>query len=87
MCVLPYTYRDLQAPDGTNLWFHIAGEAGGDWARLRVKGDWQLFSGEPPEANAVVRLDMDAAWRLFTKGITPQTARERVEVKGDASLG
>ncbi len=84
---LPYTYRDMQAPDGASLWIRIYGEAGGDWALLRSNGGWQLFAGELPTAAARVQLDADCAWRLFTKGMTPQAARERMQVEGDADLG
>lgn len=84
---LPHAYGELKAPDGTTLWLRIRGEAGGDWTLARLNNRWQLFAGEPSEATAVVSLDADSAWRLFTKGITPEAARERITVEGDAQLG
>jgi hypothetical protein len=32
-------------------------------------------------------MDQDTAWRLFSKGLGPAEARERVTVEGDQALG
>jgi hypothetical protein len=32
-------------------------------------------------------MDEDTAWRLFSKGLRPAEARERVSVEGDQTLG
>jgi hypothetical protein len=39
----------------------------------------------PPAAT--VTLDQETAWRLFTKGIDPATARDRASITGDVRLG
>ena len=87
MRALPHTYRDVEAPDGAALWFHIVGEAGGNWSLLRQRGMWRLFSGAAPRAVATVRLDQDIAWRLFTKGISQEAAQAEIQSEGDAALG
>ena len=87
MRALPHTYRAISAPEGTQIWFHISGEAGGDWSLLRQAEQWILLSGAAPAAVATVRLDPDTAWRSFTKGISSAAAQAKTQVTGDATLG
>ncbi len=87
MRALPFTYRNIEAAKGTSITMHIEGEAGGDWCLLRQEGKWQLYSEAKPEASARVEMEQDLAWRLFTKGITPQLARARVRIEGNKWLG
>jgi uncharacterized protein (TIGR03083 family) len=84
---LPYTYRQVEAEEGTRLAFHLQGEAGGKWCLLRQNGQWRLYSGSVSGATAEVSLDQDLAWRLFTKGISPEAARAHVHIEGDRALG
>jgi uncharacterized protein (TIGR03083 family) len=84
---LPHTYRTIQAEEGSSIGFHIDGEAGGDWCLLRQEGAWHLYSGKARAALTLVRMDQDLAWRLFTKGISPEAARPRVHIEGDRALG
>ena len=83
---LPFTYGVIPAPDGTRLSFHITGEAGGDWSLLRQNGVWVLFWGTASKEVASVWLDQDLAWRLFTKGVRSETARQKVRIEGDKML-
>jgi hypothetical protein len=32
-------------------------------------------------------LDQDTAWRLFSKGLSPEAARPHVQIEGDEALG
>jgi len=84
---LPHTYRQVDAAEGTSVWFQITGEAGGDWSLQRGQGQWLLYTGAAPDAVATVQLDQDSAWRLFTKGISQATAQTKIEVAGDTALG
>jgi hypothetical protein len=83
---LPYTYRDISAPDGTHVRFAISGAAGGTWWLLRNGGRWVLCTGVERAPDASVTLPQDAAWRLFTKGMTPAAARKLAAIEGDAAL-
>lgn len=87
MRALPHAYRAIEAVDGTAVSVAISGAAGGDWSLLRQNGAWHLFSGAAPHADALVRLDQDLAWRLFTKGIDRQAAESRIQIDGDKALG
>lgn len=78
MYALPRTFRDVKAEDGTVVSVKITGEAGGEWL---------LFKGLDPEADGIVLLDQDLAWRLFTKGVSKDDARRQVRIVGDTALG
>lgn len=83
---LPYTYRNVTAPDDAVISLHITGDAGGRWAIRREAGDWRLYIDPAVPATAEVRLAPDTAWRLFTRGIDPLEARRRAAIDGDATL-
>jgi hypothetical protein len=34
-----------------------------------------------------VSLDQENAWRLLSKGLSPEVARQRVRIEGDRKLG
>jgi uncharacterized protein (TIGR03083 family) len=87
MRAMPYTYRDVDAPDGTSIWVCITGEAGGDWTLMRDEGKWQLYAGHLTNPTARVQMEQDVAWRVFTKGMDFDSARKRVQITGDKALG
>jgi uncharacterized protein (TIGR03083 family) len=84
---LPHAYRDVAAVEGTGLIVIVTGEAGGSWSLRREAGSWRLYEGEDPSAAARIELDQDTAWRLFTKGLSPEVARGRVRMEGEVELG
>jgi uncharacterized protein (TIGR03083 family) len=83
---LPVAYRDTVAPPGTAVHLHIEGDAGGDWAIVRTADSWTLHSGYPPTPQARVTVDQQTAWKLFTKGLTPQQAEPEISFQGDPAL-
>lgn len=84
---LPYTFRDTPAPEGSTVRVAITGPAGGDWTLRREAGGYRLYGGASPEPTAIVTLSDETAWRLFSKGLAPETARARVNIDGDQALG
>jgi uncharacterized protein (TIGR03083 family) len=84
---LPHAYRGLGAAAGTAIGFHITGEAGGDWTLRREEAAWRLYAGRTADCAARVSIDQDSAWRLFTKGISPEAARSGIQWEGDEALG
>jgi uncharacterized protein (TIGR03083 family) len=83
---LPFHYRSMAAPRGSAIRIHISGECGGDWHLYR--GDqWQLSSAAAGTSAATVTIPEEIAWRVFTKGIARDQAREQIRVTGDAALG
>lgn len=87
MRALPHAYGSVSAPESTVLTFTIEGEAGGDWTLRRENDAWVLYAGSNSQANAHVQLPQDVAWRLFTKGLSPEQARPHIRVEGEAELG
>ena len=87
MRALPFAYRNIAAPAGSYVTFHIAGDCGGSWFLCRNLDGWQLAeSPEGTEASATT-IPQEIAWRIFTKGIDRKTADAQVEVRGDRLLG
>ena len=84
---VPHAFRDVLAPEGTHVRLRISGEAGDVWSLVRREGKWGLYTGVDSDAAASVTLDQEEAWRLFTKGITPEAARAWAVIGGDAGLG
>jgi hypothetical protein len=84
---LPPAFRHVDAPDRTTVHLHIEGEAGGDWALVREGVGWTLYAGVPDAPQARADIGQDTAWRLFTKGITPDQAENAVALTGDRQLG
>lgn len=83
---LPRTFRGVPAAEGTCVQLTITGEAGGDWFLLREGASWNLYVQVAASPAARVTLGAGDAWRLFTKGISKETARTRAKFAGDASL-
>jgi len=83
---LPRAYADVQADEGALVTFTINGAAGGRWHLRREDGAWQLYLDADQPSLAVVTLDEEAAWRLFTKGIKPDAARAHALIEGDERL-
>ncbi|MGH2559806.1 MAG: maleylpyruvate isomerase family mycothiol-dependent enzyme [Thermomicrobiales bacterium] len=83
---LPHTLRDTAAPVGTRVSLVVTGEAGGVWTAERTGGDWTLVTGDASRAGATLTIDQDLAWRLFTKGITPDEASHQAVISGDGAL-
>lgn len=84
---LPYTYRNITADEGTLLEISISTKAGGSWYLQRTTDSWVLIddaAGKRP--HAAITIKPDTAWKLFTKGIKPQTAIEAADIKGDEKL-
>lgn len=84
---LPFTYRKVDAPAGRSLRVEIRGDAGGVWTLVRSLADWGLYVGSDARAAARVNLDQEAAWKLFSKGLSPQEAQQRIRIEGDLALG
>jgi hypothetical protein len=84
---LPRTFRNVKAKKGTSVTVEICGEAGGEWSLVRRGFDWELFAGRDPMAACCVQIDQNLAWRLFTKGVNLQDAKQQVQIDGDVAFG
>lgn len=88
MRALPHNYRHTAAPPDTLIRVWITGEAGSVWNLLREGATWQLYAEVEQPSHALITLDGDTAWRLFTKGITPEEAQRRgnITIEGNEKL-
>jgi uncharacterized protein (TIGR03083 family) len=84
---LPHTYRAVEAADSTLVGLKIDGNSGGQWTLRRETDLWVLYVATTKEPDAEVIMEEDIAWRIFTKGLSREYARDRVKVIGEQSLG
>ncbi|HYJ12494.1 MAG TPA: maleylpyruvate isomerase family mycothiol-dependent enzyme [Thermomicrobiales bacterium] len=82
---MPHNLHNSSAAEGAVVRLVITGEAGGTWSARRANNRWDLIAEGAP-AVATVTLDQDLAWRLFTKGVRPAEAIERIDVCGKHGL-
>jgi uncharacterized protein (TIGR03083 family) len=87
MRALPHHYRTRSAEPGTGVTVEVTGDCGGAWHLYRADAAWLLTARPTGAVAATVAIPQDIAWRLFTKGIPREQARERVTIAGDALLG
>lgn len=83
---LPYLYRDVRVAIGATLRVEISGECGGQWYLARMEAGWSLVSRPVSAVAGSVTIPQEIAWRVFTKGIDPKSARAQVAFEGDAAL-
>jgi hypothetical protein len=84
---LPYTYRNVTANTGTSILVAITTEIGGTWYLVKNEAGWLLTKNTVTEPAAAVRLSPEIAWKLFTKGISPEFAKDNAIIEGDKNLG
>ena len=87
MCALPQTYKYVEAVVGTSVLVRITGELGGEWHINRTEEGWVLRHTTRVQPLVTVTLDPDTAWKLFSKGIMPEEALEKVTIEGSEELG
>lgn len=87
MRALPFHYRNVSRPAGTLAHFQVEGDCGGSWFLLRDSSGWRLTAEADGEATSRTVIPQEITWRIFTKGIDRQLAREQVEIVGDVELG
>ncbi len=82
---LPFNYRNVDAPEGTQVVLQIDTEAGGTWVMERHKTGWK-FVHESSQPQATIHVSATVAWKLFTKGIRAEDAVGDVSWKGPEEL-
>jgi uncharacterized protein (TIGR03083 family) len=83
---LPFTLRDTAAEAGAQLQVEVTGAAPMRWTATRRDGGWFLDRGRAEGPAATLEVDDDTLWRVCTRNITPEDARDRVRVRGDRRL-
>lgn len=83
---LPRAYRETAEADGSVVTLWLIGDGGGTWSLLRRDEHWQLLTVTDLLPQSTVTLPVEAAWRLFTKGISADQARREAIIEGDEEL-
>jgi uncharacterized protein (TIGR03083 family) len=86
MRALPFTYRKVSAPPGTAVRITVSGECGGIWNLYREEAKWMLTETECGQQAAETTIPQEIAWRIFTKGISRESALSQVKIAGEAAL-
>lgn len=87
MCALPYTFRNMDAPNNTTVSIIVSTDIGGRWNILKGTDCWVLNKDEIHCSDSTVTIDPDTAWKLFSKSWKPELVGEKVEIVGDRALG
>ncbi len=87
MLGLPHTYRKIIADRGTAIRLKVQTDIGGEWTIIKTDTDWQLTETENISPVSTVSINPDTAWKLFSKGITPEEAGDTIEISGDKKMG
>ncbi len=86
MRALPVAYQTMHGNSGDIVQVEIEGEGGGIWGILYTASGWvRTESIVSPTAKVI--LTEDDAWKLFTKGLSPEVALERIRITGSEALG
>ena len=83
---LPHTLRDQRRPAGTTVELRITGPAGGRWQVQRDEHAWAFTTGAE-QADTIISLDEETAWRGFTRGIDIDRIRSHANIDGDQDIG
>ena len=87
MRALPYAYRNVHSNSGTMAQFDVSGECGGSWFLFRDGGTWTLNASSVGRKISQTTIPQEIAWRIFTKGISRDTARKQLQVAGESEIG
>ncbi|AYA36378.1 hypothetical protein D3Y59_04470 [Hymenobacter oligotrophus] len=84
---LPHHYRNVEAPEGTQLRVVITTPARTyQWALRRGPENWTLEAEATGQPEATVHIDGFVAWRLLSKELDAPTAAQYVRAEGAAWL-
>jgi len=83
---VPRTFRESINEKGTTIQISITGSVIKSWVLVYTNSERQLYEGSDNNPSASVSIPDDIAWRLFTKGITPEDAKKHVQLSGNHSL-
>jgi hypothetical protein len=86
MRALPFTYRNVDAPERACVRVAVQGDCGGAWWLAREFSAWKLATSPQRPETAAIQVPQDIAWRIFTKGITRDAAQAAAVINGDRRL-
>jgi hypothetical protein len=84
---LPHTYKDIPVADTAVIQLVVTGEAGDAWYLVGEANRWSLYTFVELQPSAIVTMDQETCWRLFTKGMSKDQAKANTTIEGDQKLG
>jgi uncharacterized protein (TIGR03083 family) len=85
---VPHALRHLSPDLGTCVQILVTGPGGGSWTVRRQSFTWAVDRGSPAQPAAVlVQVSPGCLWRVATRGITVEAAREQAVISGNQELG
>ncbi len=87
MYAFPFTFKEVAADNGTTVSLIVTSDIGGQWNVVKTDQGWILDKQVSIKSNAMVRIDPNIAWKLFSKSLRPEQVADKVEVSGDKVLG
>lgn len=85
MQALPHHYRNISAAEGDRIKFSIS-DISKSWVLDHKNESWEL-ADEGEVYSSEVLIPKEIAWKLFTKGISADQARNQIHISGDHRLG
>jgi len=79
-------FKDVAAENGTSISIVISSEIGSCWNLYRKNDSWCFKKDPDKQPDAILEIEPDLAWKLFSKGISPAEALPKVKISGDIAL-
>jgi uncharacterized protein (TIGR03083 family) len=86
MLALPFTYRTIEAEEGTIVKVTVTTDIGGAWFLTRRNNNWKLTKDNLQTAAAEIIIDPDTSWKLFSKSLRPEQIMDKVKILGPKKL-
>jgi len=84
---LPHTYRDIKGHDKEAIQIIIRGKKiDNRWYLVKNKQEWELYQKSATKPKTIIKLDYSLAWKLLTKGIDQEKARQKTSITGNIEL-
>lgn len=83
---LPHTFKDVEAPDGTTLLITIPLTQEELWYLTKEHGQWVVSRTTQQQPTSTLKIDANAAWKLFSKSWRPEDARPFTKTSGNVAL-
>lgn len=86
MYALPYTFKNIEAPDSTTVSLVVTTGIGGQWNIIKQPDTWELNREAITAPDAKVTIDPVTAWKLFSKSWSPELVMDKVSIEGNSQL-
>jgi hypothetical protein len=87
MLAVPLTYESVNSNTGDVIEIVVEGKAGGNWSLQKEQRCWKLHDKMLKKRSVTkITIDQDKLWRLFSKGMSKEEAKESARIEGNGVL-